>query len=264
MLRWKHAWALMYLLILVVASSLSCAHGQDVAPMARNIVPSFDVATIRPTDPADQSAGFHTQGHRIYIENETFDTLVMFAYSVHKSQIVGGPDWIGSDRFDIKGVPDAEGEPNLKQQQAMLRKLLTERFGFTFQREPRTLPIYALTVAKTGPKLTRSQGDPDGLPDQTGNGGRALQDWRFTNNSMDEFAQFLQHPLERPVVNQTGLAGKFDFLLKWTPNDLPATESAAPPGLFTALREQLGLNIEARKSPVEVLVVTHVERPTAN
>lgn len=237
---------------------------QDVVPMAKDAHPSYEVATIKPTDPDDGSSGFHTMGHRLFIENQTMNSLVAFAYGVHPKQIVDAPDWFSKDHFDIKGVPDIEGQPNLQQQQEMLQKLLNDRFNLKFHRDKRDLSIFAITVAKGGPKLAASKSDPDSLLDQTSNGNRAQQTWKFTNNSMADFAQMLRYFLDRPVVNETGLKGKFDFKLEWMVDGSLNNDPKAPPGLFTAIQEQLGLKVEGTRGPADVLVIEHVERPSAN
>ena len=225
--------------------------------------PSFEVASIKHADPDDHSSGFQTQGQRIYFENETVNRMISYAYGVHAKQVVDAPSWFGSERFDIRGVADVEGVPNEVQQKEMLRKLLTERFHLQFQKGRRELPCYAITVAKGGPKITATQ-STQGLPDESGrsNGGQAS--WRFTNESMEGLAKFLQFELDRPVVDQTGLKGRFDFKLTWTKDIAPPTDENAPPGFFTAIQEQAGLKVEPTKAEVDVLAVTHAEQPSEN
>jgi uncharacterized protein (TIGR03435 family) len=254
------------LLAVAMLATLPRAFGQeqDVAPMAKNAHPSYEVATIKPTDPNDGSAGFHTMGQRLFIENETMNSLIAFAYGVHPKQIVDAPEWFSKDHFDIKGVPNIEGQPNLQQQQEMLQKLLKDRFKLQFHRDKRDLSIFAITVAKGGSKLTVSKSDPGSLLDQTGNNNGPQQTWKFTNNSMADFAQLLGYFLDRPVVNETELKGKFDFDLSWTVDGSLSDDPKAPPGLFTAIQEQLGLKVEGTRGPADVLVMEHVERPSAD
>lgn len=238
------------------------ASGQ-VARMRADATPSFEVATIKRADSNTQNQGFQTRGHRIAIVNESVTSMMMFAYSIHEKQIVDGPAWL-SERYDVNGVPDVEGQPSMMQYQGMLRKLLEERFGLKVRREQRELPIYAITVAKGGAKIAKTTLGPDALPDQTGNSNGREPYMKFTNNTMDEFALGMQYFLPRPVVNQTGLAGRYDFTLKWSTEEAPVTDAAASPGMFTAIQEQLGLKLEATKGPAEVVVVGHVERPSEN
>ena len=239
---------------------------EKVQPMARDAHPGFEVATIKHSDPDDHSSGFHNDGRNIFIENETMNMLISFAYNVHVKQVVDAPAWFGSERFDIKGFPDVAGVPGVGQYREMVRKLLTERFQLQFKREQREMPRFTLTVAKGGPKIeaTKSTAE-DGLPDQTGNINGGNVSWRFTNNSMMDFTGFLQMAVvDRPVVDETGLKGKYDFKLAWTANPEASTDPSAAPGFLTALQEQAGLKVEPSKGVVEVLAVTHVEQPSAD
>ena len=230
------------------------------SPMAADAHPSFEVATIKPADPNQLKGNFRIGGHRIYIENQSVDSLLTVAYAIHQKQIVDGPAWLDTQRYDIVGQADVEGVPNLHQIQEMLQKLLASRFDLTFHREKRELSIYAITVAKSGLKLAKSANSPTGLPAQSG----GQQSRKFTNNSMSDFALGMQAYLDKPVVDETGLTGRYDFVLKWTPDESNANELNAPPGIFTAVQEQLGLKLEPTRGPTDVLVIDHVERPSEN
>jgi uncharacterized protein (TIGR03435 family) len=155
----------------------------------------------------------------------------------------------------------------------MIQKLLADRFQLKFHKDKKELSAYVLSVAKTGSKMTKDTGDPNGLP---GLFFQQLGVLTVRNATMGDFAQLMQSAvLDRPVVDQTGLADKFDFLLKWTPDESqfggmgvkvppPSDAADAPPPLFTAIQEQIGLKLEATKTPVEVLVLDHVEQPSGN
>jgi len=240
------------------------ARPQEPAQMAKEAKPQFEVAVIKPTDPADDNQGFHTAGRQIYIENQPLMNMISFAYGVHQSQIVDAPAWVAHDRYDIKGVPDVPGYPNLKQYQLMVQKLLAERFHFQSKREQRELSVYAITVAKSGAKIAKSSGDPNGIPDQTGYGRGNQQVMKFTNNSMSDLALGMQGFMDKPVVDNTGLTGRYDFTLTWTPEVTAANEPNAAPGVFTAFQEQLGLKLQLTKEPAGVLVVERIERPSEN
>lgn len=247
-----------------VAAMWGVAGGQAVPAMAKGAKPSFEVATVKRTEPGNTNQGFHTRGHRISIENETVRSMMMFAYGVHGKQIVGAPEWVGNEPWDVDGVPDVAGAPNLAQYQEMTRKLLEERFGLAFKREKRELPIYAIRVAKGGIKMAKTKATSELEMDQTGDGSSSGQVMRFTANTMDEFALGMQYFLSRPIVNQTELAGRYDFTLRWTSDETKVMEADAAPGLFTAVQEQLGLKLEATDGLAEVLVVERVLRPSAN
>jgi uncharacterized protein (TIGR03435 family) len=253
------------ILALAAASQRVSAQSTDVKPMARDAHPSFEVASIKQSDPDDHSKGFHAMGRNIFIDNETMNDLIAAAYNVHVKQIADGPSWFGSERFDIKGFPDVDGEPNVEQLREMVQRLLTERFHLQLRREQREMPRFTLTVAKGGPKIEATKSAPeDGLPDQTGGIDRGHVFWRFTNNSMTDFAEFLQSVLDRPVVDATGLKGKYDFKLQWTADADATTDPSAAPGFFTAIQEQAGLRMEPSRGEVEVLAVVHAEQPSAN
>ena len=152
----------------------------------------------------------------------------------------------------------------------MFQKLLADRYKLTFHHENKELSVYAIVPGKNGPKLTKSEGDPNGLP---GLFFRKLGVLTCRNANMVDFARTMQASvLDRPVVDQTGLTGRFDFELKWTPDETQfsglgvrvptATDDAnAPPDLYTAIQEQLGLKLTATKAPVEVVVIDRVENP---
>jgi uncharacterized protein (TIGR03435 family) len=246
---------------------------EPVKTMAADADPTYDVVTIKPSDPNnDGHRGFQNRGRHLLALNETVNTMISFAYGVHAKQIVGGPAWFSTDHYVVDGVPDAPGEPNLTQFRSMIRKVLADRFGLKVHSEKRELSVYALTVAKGGPKLTKSLGNPNGPPDDYFSTSAYMKE---TNTTMGEYAKAMQYVLDRPVVDQTGLEGRWDFLLKWTPDEsqftaigiriLPPTDNSnAPPGLFTAIQEQIGLKLEATRAMVDVIVIDKVERPSAN
>jgi len=230
--------------------------------------PVLEVATIRPTDPSttDDSIGIH--GRHFSVQDKTVEFLLTFAYGLQKQQVLGAPGWLSSDRYDVEGVPDVEGQPSVKQMQSLVRKLLADRFNLKFHWDKKEMSVYAITVAKAGPKMTKSLGDPNGLPNE--NGGRDANGRvdRYSNVSMQDFAFILQFFLDRPVVDQTGLAGRYDFVLRWLPNDASVASLADPgtasPGIFTAVEEELGLKLEPVRAPADVMVIDRVDRPSAN
>jgi len=255
------------LLFAVLLSGAACAQdkpAEQLKPMARNADPAFEVATIKPSDPNDHSQGFHLNGHRIFIENMSMTSLICFAYKIQKSQIVNAPGWFDQQPWDINGVPDTEGKPDWNQYRLMLQKLLSTRFGLQMHHDKRELSVYALSVAKGGPKIEKSTRDPDSLSDQTGNGSGSAQTMKFTNSSMADFAQTLELMGDRPVVDLTNLPGRYDFTLLWTSDTERAAPTDTAPGLFTAVQEELGLKLEATRAPTDVLVIDAATRPTQN
>jgi uncharacterized protein (TIGR03435 family) len=243
-------------------------------PMDANASPSFEVATIKPSKPDEPGKAFLVRGNRFKTINTTLSELMSFAYGVHPKQVIGAPDWAATDKFDIDAKPDGEGAPNDKQWKGMLQKLLVARYQLTFHRDKKELPVYVLSVAKTGQKMTKSQGDPNGLPGLFFQ--KRLGDLHVTNANMADFAGLLQEAvLDRPVLDQTGISGRWDFVLDWTPDDSqfsgmgakipPPTDGAnQPPALYTALQEQIGLKLDATKAPADVMIIDHVEKPSEN
>jgi uncharacterized protein (TIGR03435 family) len=228
--------------------------------------PSFEVATVKPSDPDNHGSAIHVEGRRFVIKNHTMNVMLMFAYGIHPKQIVDAPSWFASDRYDVDGVLDVEGQPSLKQMQRIVQKLLAGRFQLKFHPETRELSVYALAVAKDGPKLTKSKGDPNLLGDENDNshGGQITQ--TITNMSMTDFALLMQFFTDRPVVDHTGLTGKWDFKWTWTADESRVAPDAAnpPPGMFTAIQEELGLKLDPVKAPADVYVIDRIERPSPN
>jgi len=241
-------------------------------PMAATADPTFEVATIKPSNPGQQGKLFTVRGRQIMTVNTTVGDLVAFAYGVHPRQIVRGPGWLETDKFDIAGEPDIEGVPNQAQMRKLVQKLLADRFKLVFHREQQELSIYSLVVGPKGPTLTKSSADPNGLPSLLF---RGLGSLPASNATMADFATVMQTAvLDRPVVDRTGLTGRYDFTLTWTPDETqfasmgikvpPPPADATAPSLFTAVQEQLGLKFEPARGAVDVIVIDGVEHPSPN
>lgn len=241
-------------------------------PMAADADPAFDVVTIKPSNPDTRQGGVRVQDSNIAIQYVTFADLFRQVYDIHPNQVIGLPSWTSSERFDIAGKPDAPGQPNNEQLKVMVRKLLASRFQLAFHKEQKELPVFALSITKGGAKIAENKEKSE----NTGVIFRGPGSFLLNNLSMDEFARMLQSSAaDRPVVNQTGLVGKYTFSLVWTPDNaltaLPnpsplATPDRAdiPPDLFTAIQQQLGLKLDAMRLRVEVMTIDKIEKPSAN
>lgn len=243
--------------------------------MPANADPSFEVATIKPNDTGATSMQQLTlQGRNFQTRASSLQDLIAFSYQVQPKQIVGAPDWISKDRYDVAGVPDVEGAPNPEQVRIMIRKLLTDRFQLKFHREKRDMSAFVLTAAKGGEKLTPTQmnGPLPGIGMRPATGGLTLS---VFNGTLGDFTGFLQTMvLDRPVVDRTDLKGKYDFSFTFLPDDTqfnghsPAGKLAdgvdPAPSLTEALQQQLGLKMSAERTPVDVIAIDHVEKPSAN
>jgi uncharacterized protein (TIGR03435 family) len=266
--------------------------------------PKFEVASIKlNTDRSIRYMRVNPRPGGLVTENAPLRLLIQNAYSVQEFQISGGPGWMQSDGYNIDAKGD--GKANRDQVFLMLRALLEDRFQLKIHGETKELPVYALTVAKNGPKLPQPKEggcvaiDPNAPPPPLrpvpGPGrspvfpcGRAgvmaeSSGARMHGGKvpMAEFIRTLSMIMGRPVIDKTGFAEPFDLTLDFTPDEataglprgggprdagspVPAADPAAPPSIFAAIQEQLGLKLESTKGPVEVLVIDHVERPTEN
>ena len=243
--------------------------------MAADAKPGFEVATIKPARPEGRFSLLVNRSGMLNTTSTSVADLIKFAYDLHPRQITKGPAWLESEKFDITAKPDVGGMPNGPQLKMMVQKLLKERFQLSFHNEKKELSAYAITVTKTGAKLTKSE-SPLNLPG-FGGGPRAFM---VRNATIEEFAHVLQgNILEQPVVDQTGLgATRYDFQLKWTPdatqggiggpppNAPPAAADPAdaPPDIFLAFQQQLGLKLENTKAQVDVMVIDRLEKPSEN
>jgi uncharacterized protein (TIGR03435 family) len=260
--------------IVVAALGMSVFGGTGQSNAPRPKFDAFEVATIKPVD-TDAKAGRYIimQGtHRFVEKAYTLKLLIAAAYDLNPRTISGGPAWIESEHYDIVAVTPGEVRPTHDEQMSMLRGLLADRFKLTFHREQKVFSIYELTVAKNGPKLKASTAAPDDPPAliSTVYPQRIVMPAR--NATMSDLARLMQRAiLDRPVVDKTGLSGRYDFDLEWAPDEtqfggeVPAASAEAPSApLFSAIQQQLGLRLEATRGPVAALVVDKAERPSAN
>jgi uncharacterized protein (TIGR03435 family) len=241
--------------------------------MAADAVPKFEVVTVKPSDPNRPGKLFTIRGRQVMTINTTMNDMITFAYGLHVKQIVGAPEWFGTDKFDLAGVPDTEGRPNTKQMKELIQSALTDRFKLTFHYDHKELSVYALTVAKGGPKLTETIHQPN---DPKNFLFRGLGQLMVTNSTMKDFCDGMQAAvMDRPVVDHTGLTARYDFNLNWTADESqfasmgikippPTDDPKAPPSLYTAIQEQLGLKLEPAKANADVFIIDHVEKPSAN
>jgi uncharacterized protein (TIGR03435 family) len=253
-------------------------------PMAADADPNFEVATIKPNNSgATSMQGLVMRGRNFATRASSVGDLISFAYEVQAKQVVNAPDWLDKERFDIDAVPEQEGAPNPEQIRIMMRKLLADRFGLKFHREKREMSAYVLTVGKDGPKLKETQikGTLPGIGIRPGTGGITFG---VINAAIPDFTGFLQIlVLDRPVVDKTGLTGRYDFQCTFTPDDSQfaghppqfpnqqnnansTSDTAVPaaPSLYDAVQQQLGLKLSAEKTAVDVIAIDHVEKPSAN
>ena len=195
--------------------------------------------------PDAQGQGFGFRGQDVITANTSVNWLITLAYSMHANQISGGPGWLGSEKYDVTGRPDTPGQPSRDQLKLMIQKLLADRFQLKFHIEKKELRAYTITVLKTGPKFAVSTADPNsflGVGFGLAPGGGMT--FNVRNAPFDSVANALQgNLLDQPVVNQTGLAGKYDFSLKFTPDASQlASLGPVPPGVAPPTRMRLPIS----------------------
>lgn len=255
--------------------------------------PTFEVASIKPNKTGADGASIRVQpGGRMTATNQTVRNLIRNAYNIQPYQFVGGPGWIDDDRFDIiakmaaADIPENGMVPPY-QMMARLQNLLADRFKLVVRRETREVPIFALVMARSdgkfGPRLRVAEGEcaefartgtppPPGAP----SGARPCG-IRFTRGNViagaaeiGVLARNMSGLVQRVIIDKTGLTGRYDLDLEWSPDSAFAAGASADrptgdtsgPSLFTALEEQLGLKLESTRGPIEALVIESVERPT--
>jgi uncharacterized protein (TIGR03435 family) len=225
---------------------------------------SFEVASIKPADP-DHTMAISRSGNRITFSNYSLEMLILWAYSIKSDRLIAGQKGLDSTRYDIAAAaPRVTLIPG--QLNRMMQSLLAERFKLTVHRETRELPYYAMVVDNNGPKV--HAGELIGAMGQNPFSMTASGHLTGVKVSADMLTTVLTDQLGRFVENHTELKGVFDFTLDWAPDTDPQSAVAdgrSGPSIFTAIREQLGFRLEARKGPVGVVVIDHVENtPSSN
>jgi uncharacterized protein (TIGR03435 family) len=243
-------------------------------PMAADADPNFEVATIKPSLPDQSDKMMGERNSHFVTKNVTLADLIKFAYSVQDKQVFGTPSWVGSDKWDIEAQPDVPGVPNNQQARIMVQKLLADRFQLKFHKEKKEMSAYVLTAGSAEQKMTRADSSEQ-RPHMTFHGFSPVY-LTVQHATMGEVCQLFQAAvLDRPVVDQTALLGRWTFQLKWTADEsqlgglgvkapLPSDAADAPPPLFTAIQEQLGLKLVSQKVQVEVIVIDQLQQPSPN
>ncbi len=232
-----------------------------------SVAPRFQVATIKPSRP-EESRTLQIQGNRFATTDTSLVDLLKYAYGVQEQQIVGGPKWLKTQKFDLVGDPETLARPSSDEFKKMVQNLLADRFHLTAHDEARDLSVFAIVAAKSGPKLSKSNRPPSEIPSVAYSPGQLSA----ANATIADLATFLQRFVtDRPVFDRTGITGKYDLILQWTPDKLETEESRKDndrndsfPGLFTAVQEQLGLKLQEERHPTQVFVVDHVDMPSEN
>jgi uncharacterized protein (TIGR03435 family) len=291
------------LAVLVAAVVLSAPRLRSQQPAGQSqrgaaARPAFDAASVKANKSGDQNVQMMFQpGGRFIATNDPVRNIITTAYQTKPQQMIAGPEWdrLLSEYFDIE--TKAAGNPSVEQMRLMLQSLLADRFKLAVHHESRRLPIYALVLSKagrTGPQLTTHSDDTKCIDPTAGtqrplpSPGEELPAYcglfsilpipgalheTGSRITMDRLVTLLSLYVDRAVVDRTGLTGVFDLTLEFAPPEGPASQPdatasaadpAAPPSIFAALQDQLGLRLEPQTGPVDVLVIDHVEEPSPN
>jgi uncharacterized protein (TIGR03435 family) len=264
------------------------AHGQPPAPAAPSAaapsLPAFDVTSVKVNNSAAHQMMMSYTPDGIRVSNIPVELILRDAFSVNADQLINTPGWAKSVPYDIEAKVADDDVPALKnldheQRAQLMLSLFADRFKLAYHRETRTLPEYALVIAKSGSKLQefKPTTDENGKP----RGNRFMMSGSSLTAEgieMPRFTLILANRIGRPVVDKTGLTGKYSFKLEWanephdgeSPGGPPHDAGGASahgdtgPSIFTALQEQLGLKLESEKGPVPVIVIDRIEQPASN
>jgi uncharacterized protein (TIGR03435 family) len=249
--------------LLLMVTAAGAAQQKSAETVA---APCFDVATVKPSNATDGHSHIYNDPRdgEFRAINLSLKQLMEFAYNLPQTRMVGGPAWIDSAKWDVQAKAEPEFDERVKtlshdastaEKRRMLQALLADRFQLTTHNESRELPVYALVVAKGGAKLGDTK--ENGTTISRANDHIEVQG----GDSVELLAEQLALTLGRVVLNQTGMVGRYNLKVKWARDDSP---DATGPSIFTALEEQLGLKLEPRKAPVDVVVVDRVAMPSEN
>jgi uncharacterized protein (TIGR03435 family) len=250
--------------------------GQTDAAAQKNAelkAPAYEIVSIKPSESHNNGSSWQSMPDGFRLTGMPLESLVFSAYGIiMESQVSGMPGWMGSDRYDIEAKVDADtaarweklsGKERQQQENPMMQSLLVDRCKLKAHQETKELPVYNLVIAKDGLKMKEAPADQGGMGTYTGSEITAKA------TSIENLALSLSGTVGRIIVDKTGLTARYDFTLKWAPDEAPKIVNGesgvdAGPSIFTALQEQLGLRLVPAKGPVETLVIDHIEKPSAN
>jgi uncharacterized protein (TIGR03435 family) len=221
----------------------SCAFAQPAA---------FEAAAIKPSKDQNRGTSWNTETNRMNL-TASLKGMITIAYQVKDFQVAGGPKWLDDDRFEVNAV--SEGKPDTSQTLAMLQTLLADRFQLAIHHEQKVAPAYALVVVKSGLKIK----PVEGATGSSSQGGRGVLTAKGL--TMAKLADRLTRSLDAPVADLTKTPGAFDFKLEWS---IEGDKEDVRSALFAALQSQLGVKLESRKLPLDLIVVDKAEKPSAN
>ena len=245
---------------LLLLRTITSASIQAQPTIPRLVPRSFDVASVKLNQTGGDSRRAGTSpGGTFTATNVTLKLLISRAYGVAEAQIEGGPGWIDTETYDIAAKADTPLEMSREEVRPCLQALLAERFQLTIHRKPKPGAVFSLVMAKNGPRFKEHSGPGQaGINVSSDSGMAAITG---TKTTMTRLAEYLSSQAERPVIDNTGLQGEYDFRVEWATDEKPGSPR---PSIFTALQEQLGLKLNATKGTIEMIVVDRAERASTN
>ncbi|HJZ95855.1 MAG TPA: TIGR03435 family protein [Candidatus Solibacter sp.] len=245
-----------YRLIGMMRALLTCVFLPAALCVAQSATSTFEVAAIKPSTARDGGSRWSSNNGRLTLENNSIKQIIMGAYSLQE-YTYSGPAWLEAERYNVDAKADEKVDRDTLLQ--MVQTMLADRFKLKFHREQKLVSGYAMVVAKSGLKVKPVDGEGSSM---------SSNDTKLTAKHVDmpRIAVFASRVLGQPVIDETGVKDSFDFVLEFERRQRTESDPNAPalPTLFTALSEQLGLKLEPKKVPLDVLVVDHAERPTEN
>jgi uncharacterized protein (TIGR03435 family) len=259
--------------LLLAALAITALAGSIPAQPGPAAALEFEVASVKPVlgEVPNHPVGLRIHHGTLNVDDARLRQIIGLAYGIQRVNVQGGPDWLDTDKYNIIAkAGSADASPD--QIKAMLQTLLADRFKLALHRETKELPVYTLVVGKNGSKLQEAKEEERTTVTNGAAAGRIQM--TFQKHTLATLVNTLANMLGSPVLDKTGLTGRYDFKLEWAP-DLPRRVNGDPPlingvpvesgpDIFLALQEQLGLKLEKKKGPAEVLVVDHAEKASEN
>ena len=264
----KHSYPLT-LLLATPETLWKLAGATPLPPMSSTADPSFEVATIKPSSPNAKDYSYSWRTRDFAAKNRSVRDLIEFAYEVRDRQISGGPSWMAETKFDIAGKPDADGLPSLDQYRLMIKKLLVSRFQLHTRIVQQTFPVYALIRDEKASRLPHSDPEFDTGSIYVKDSPDGQTAVHFIGHTMPMFANTLMNFIQdRQIVDETGMAGHFEFTLTIPATELHGDPSSGPTDdradAFRRAMQPLGFKLVSKKEQLDVIIIDHLEKPSAN
>jgi uncharacterized protein (TIGR03435 family) len=218
---------------------------------------SFEAAAIHPNPSGTEGSLVDLEPTgRLTVKNSTLKALIRAAYGVQNDQIIDGPKWLDTDRYDIEAK--TSGPISQDREQPLMQNLLADRFKFKVHRDSRELTVYLLELGRNGPQFKKNLSGSSSIHTNRGPGKTQIT---VTGIGMQQFAGMLAKEMGRGVIDKTGLSDNYDFSLEWDPDQ---TAGSSVPSVFAALQDQMGLRLQSQKAKVDVLVIDSAEKASEN